>query len=217
MADTKKSGFFSRIRGHAEWEMVKVVYRWGSPMIYALSAALYQKLRHLDRDWLVIGLLFGLGVVSSFIGYLLNRPQVRKSEHEPPNSQSPPDAIGQREVRVLETLFTPLQIEAFSLAKELGDFRGTLGTKGNYERLMSEQEKLMVLNKNAAENRKLSNSYSLRFAGKVKELMHRFEELGINSNQLMHFTGSIADERQIPTLQSNLVRLAHLVDGVELK
>lgn len=99
MAGNDKRGFFHRIRGHVEWEALKAAYQWGGPVIYPLIYALYQKIRHLDRDWIAIGLLFGFGLVSSCLGYFLNRQSrssvIGRVSPEPPSSNADKIAGGQ--------------------------------------------------------------------------------------------------------------------------
>jgi hypothetical protein len=113
------------------------------------------------------------------------------------------------------SLFTPLQIEAFRLARDIGKFE--LPVQPAYNRAMSNEEINSELQQHLQSNLKFSSAYSLNLAPRVKTLMHRLGEQGINANELSHFTEGIADVQQIPVLRARIVRLAHALDGVELE
>jgi hypothetical protein len=113
------------------------------------------------------------------------------------------------------SLFTPLQIEAFRLARDIGEF--DLPMQPAYKRAMSDEEINSKLQQHLQSNLKFSSAYSLNLAPRVKTLMHRLGEQGVNANELIHFTEGIADVQQIPVLRARIVRLAHALDGVELK
>jgi hypothetical protein len=93
------------------------------------------------------------------------------------------------------SLFSPLQIEAFRLARDIGEFG--LPTQPAYNRAMSDEEINSRLQQHLQSNLKFSSAYSLILAPRVKTVMHRLGEQGINANELIHFTEGIADVQQI--------------------
>jgi hypothetical protein len=69
---TENGNYFRRVRPHAEWDATKIVLEAIKPPIYALSLFAYEKINHLDRDWVGIFVILAVGVLLAIIGYFLN-------------------------------------------------------------------------------------------------------------------------------------------------
>ena len=114
-----------------------------------------------------------------------------------------------------DMLFSPLQVEAFRLEKDIRGFEATwkLPT-GNKDMSMDEMESMVQ--ETMRLNRKYASAYSLNLAPRVKKLMLELGAEGVNANELMHFTEGIADITLFPVLRARIVRFAHALDGLEL-
>ena len=155
--------------------------------------------------WLAVSAAV-LGVLTLGLNWLSRKQRV---ESETPSVVSPDPA---------SLLFSPLQIEAFQLAKELREFYEGLEPKPEYDKALLKEDiprgiadVLTRNNKWQEEADKLTNGYKLRFAGKVADMKHRFGEVGLSSrvfDAVENLEVNFNSETTIPNLAREIERLA---------
>jgi hypothetical protein len=179
------------------------------PTVYAL----YQKARHLSIDWWVFGGVFLLSLISSPLAACwFSTRSNRLSPADKENPSLPTDIP----TNPVISLFSPLQVEAFQLAKDLREFFIGLGprpvleknpqnrTDGPIERAFEFLEE-----KQGPWNQKLTHGYSLHFADRVYRMKHQLGEVGL-SNRLFDDIENmgILNVSNIPDLAREIDRLA---------
>ncbi len=112
-------------------------------------------------------------------------------------------------------LFSPLQIEAFQLAKDIHKFLGDFEPKPpQFEHDWPERKRLERITERGRWAEKLMNGYRLRFEKRDKEIELKFGELGIKAHALSEQPRKI--EERIKRWEEELVAMAHRMDGVNL-
>jgi hypothetical protein len=107
------------------------------------------------------------------------------------------EKIGELETRL--SLFSPLQIESFELAKHLGAL-----AEGGRTGCSSREFHLMRL------------EYEQKFAPKVKDMMFAFaQEQGGEDSTLRQHVQYIDNGNDVLNLANALIRLAHMQDGID--
>jgi hypothetical protein len=126
--------------------------------------------------------------------------------------------IQRREISRLKTsqisLFTPLQIEAFGLAKDLV----SLSRRAQGSTLSTFLINKLMPDPNVNEwQRAVVSEYGLDFAPRVRNLVLRFGKEEIYELDLEQYFDSIPNAQCLPAIQGNLVRLALKMDGIKVR
>lgn len=154
-------------------------------MVTAIGSAVWQKLKHGSVDWIAITALFLLTFAVFFvlIKWFKSAPPPANAEQEPsPKPASDPETqLGHS----VDGLFTPLQIEAFSIAKDLRDFLASLDpfpadpVRNPGESNNDYMARLITVrsDRQGKWRLKLMNGYANRkFGQRITALMHRAGE-----------------------------------------
>lgn len=205
-------GIWSGILSNAAWEWIKAL---GGGLATSLAQALSQYLRHRPVDWWGI---LALGAFSTLVfGILLWRIQK-------PNTVSNPTAHRDHKSTLDESvpadpcvgLFSPLQLEAFQLAKDIRNFLANLEPipPADYS---TESRKLETLSERIAWSKRLDSMLRLNFDERTKTVELK---LGANNIQMNH-TAIIASCKRglvqaYGLYAAVLTAMAHRLDGVVL-
>jgi hypothetical protein len=213
-----------RIRPHVEFEVLKEVlkhfylaYIAGSAMIATLST-FFHGLAHWQ---LVFGVIFLLSLCTLiFIGWV-----VARSERFPPtNQKDDSSSIPAVSPDPVSLLFSPLQLEAFQLAKELREFFIGLGPRpdlnkglvdGTEEGGRRALQGLLTRQKPWCDE--IIHGYELQFAARVSRIKHLFGAKGLGNRafeDVEHL--GITQEETIPELARKIDRLAVDVNYTDL-
>lgn len=163
--------------------------------------------------WLILGLvLFAVSILSSA------RAQVQLHRAPPPSKDEvevlrkcEEERIGAlSRVKELESqleVFSPLQIEACRLAREMQEFLSKFEPAPTAKGILSEQESVGQMVAYTEWRSRLDAAYSLRFASQVKTLHLKFGEIGISADR----GNDIFQEPEA------LVAMAHEIDRRNVK
>jgi hypothetical protein len=122
--------------------------------------------------------------------------------------------------RTVDNLFSPVQIDAFRLAKDIRDFLGEMGkrpdtdwagvsTEGRVLEKLRERWRLQ----SPYENR-MANGFNLRFASRLRDVMLRLGEQGIERSVILGpYIDTENDEEQIEHAARDLEQLAVLLNA----
>lgn len=244
MAETK--GFLHRIRGNAEWEVVK--FLGGSGMLTSVWQTISAFLHHAKPDWILWGIVFLLGGVLSVLGYWRQRKDFVRIG-EPPNGEEHPsreelDADAEQKrwqewanshnlnfyVKTgveASRLFTPLQMEAFQVAKQLQTLivqippvplpKKFSNIADAYDDAFSKgtshyQEEL----------NKAQAQYARVLAPRIKDLVLRMRHQGCAFDPWLdhwvsgNWSGNPPNELILKPIHDTLIVMVHELDGVKL-
>lgn len=212
----EKEGLLQRIRPHAEWEAVKWFVLGGVPTMLAALYALYQTARQLSIDWYVFGGMFLVSLfLLSFALWLSGRNNKSASVSKEPETSLPADIPA-------SSLFTPLQIDAFQLAKGLREFFSETEPKPTYNTTIHHTDgtasaiaDAFVRNNDWMD--KITNKYSRLFAGEVTDMKYRLGEMGLKSRVFDDIENKVIElDAAIPQLAREIERLAVDINYPEL-
>lgn len=209
----------SRIRLQVLWREFRAnialrLISWigGSGMMCAIGRAVWLMIHRNPVDWLFLGSMFLLSLALVVValwkksGALLNQ-SLNRNKIEIPHQQPVSH----------DRLFTPLQMEAFQLAKDILRFLA------DYEPMPSDRfssntgkQDADTLGKKIDWRKRLANNYKLRFEAREKLIELKFGEQGIFENYTAYFSGVRGFEEIIPLYAAILTTMAHRVDGVIL-
>lgn len=220
-----------------------ILQNLGASFVISIGAAVWQKVRNGSVDWWAIGALFILaGAVFWALIYFFRRNQ-GKSHSLPPENADPLKAELQKlkddltesadlnlEYRAKlaelqdaskETgkkleMFTPLQLEAFQLARDLRSFLREIGPRPTIDASTFPsttnglaQSIVARFNLQSPWLQKLTSGYELKFAQRVKTVRLKFGECGLSgAGELDSWTGSVTTEIEIQLCWQTLDRLA---------
>ncbi len=117
-------------------------------------------------------------------------------------------------------VFTPLQLDAFRLAKDLINFLHDMGNRPEgrpQSAFPNTREGLEdFLNERTAIPRpwleKLRHRYAKNYAARVKKMVHEFGEQNLDVSNLGNFESQVDSEMEVVTVRKELVRLSHDMD-----
>lgn len=126
-----------------------------------------------------------------------------------------PDVPASAHKVLVETLFTPLQLETFQLAHELRQFLKSLGgrpvPKRNGKEWLPDGTAEWLVARNGAEQpwvSKLVHSYADQYAERVKHAMHELGAAGLSVFPLEPYTKTIVEESNVTDAANWLDRYA---------
>ena len=186
-------GFLNNIAASAAWETFK---SWGWPFLTSLLAALWQRVRHGSVDWWGIAALF---VVTCIVFWIGRSKAAKLSQSIPAALPTPDEATNGNEALIEDmqlrlktveaqiSIFNPLQIEAFQLAKDVSDLKKTIPLPpfvdpNAFDRTaagISAHSKEIDRLTDPWED-KLRHAYANTFADRVTSMVHRFGAKGCN-------------------------------------
>jgi hypothetical protein len=150
-----------------------------------------------------------------FLAWMIWRRLRQRRIHETVAPASPADSAS---LAVAE-LFSPLQIEAFQIAKELGYFLGTFGPEPEIDRskMSADEAREVIFQKHIPRAQRILDGYALRFAPKIQTLVLKFGERGyVNLLIRTLLQDKVKTQKDIVYVRAALVALSHSVDGVRL-
>ena len=209
----------SRVKLKALWREFRAnaalrLISWigGSGMMWAVGRAAWLAIHRNPVDWLFLGSMFLLSLTLVVVALWRNSaPSVNV-----PLSRSEVANVHQRPVPH-DRLFTPLQLEAFQLARDILQFLADYEpVPSNHFSSKSDKQDADLLGQKIDWRKKLANSYKLRFEAREKLIEQKFGEQGIFENYTAYFSGVRGFEEIIPLYAAILTTMAHRVDGVIL-
>lgn len=246
----EKQGFLHRIRGNAEWEAIRWAWPAGRSALIAACYGGLQRLRHVHVDWVGTGILFFLIMV---LGYLLRKRSPSISVDPKVEQTTPPkNSPSKEELEIYaeqnrwhewannhnlthyynlgvkaEHLFSPLQMEAFQLAKELGRLLETLpsvtelnqddfahNAQGVADYLMAHQAAWEPREKAFA---MIRARYAHSLGARVRDVVLRLRIEGFGSDSWIdQWFDDAPNELYLKPIQDTLVAMAHEVNGIKL-
>jgi hypothetical protein len=212
MSDNAEGGLFGRVRGNAEWEGIKWVWAAVRSGVVTAAYGLFQKARHIQVDWIGLGILFALSFVAGLLLILIRKLKLKKSAIDPPTNGLATDSG-------VAKLFSPLQIDTFQLAKDLQEFVDSMGppASGNPELNDGSDHGfaryvLDDVRRGSAWRSKFNAGYVAKFSQRVKYLRHEVAKCGVVAWPV------IPDEAQ-SIYPNNVIALPPIIaqSGIELK
>ena len=189
---------FHRIRGNAEWEAIKWAWPLGRSAMISLGWALLERIRSVHVDWIGIGILFALCMMLGYLVFPVRMTFRRRATYESP-------------------IFSPLQVEAFQLAKDIlkyfADFEPIPPNAGPRN---TQEEKDISISRRVRWRERFYSGFKLRFDERIRILGLRFAEHNIQSN----FNGIRDirdDEAKMKFYAATLIGMSHQLDGVRLQ
>ena len=175
--------------------------------------AFYQNVRHLNVDWSVFA---GMFVIS--LALILTAIWLSLRSKSVPSDVGAEKPLATAEVRTDpdSLLFSPFQIEAFRLAKDIRELLLSLDSAllkdGPKEHELDSEGRIKLMQESLKSQHRLRHGYALDFERRVQEARHKFGKLGITDPVLEKpWTDSSGGSDAIAIFKA-LRRLALLLD-----
>jgi hypothetical protein len=173
MADREGRTFFTRIRGNAEWELVKWLWMAGKSALFSAAFWILQRLRHVHVDWMGIAILFLLCMIVVYLSFPKGDRLVSKSPAQPlakpPQHSQDPQELRSNVISLLGGLYAflldhgedPFRLREYEYAG-MGEPEVQPPIKAAFAKQFKDQ---MIAVEEAANNLGLWKTISLSFYG----------------------------------------------------
>ncbi len=198
--------WWRRLAPNAIWELLKWI--GGSTMLTSIGHLISREYHRSPIDWWELAGLMGLGLILVIFGVWRERrdaPLMAESSSSEVTPSGPPDPCA--------GLFTPLQIDAFRLAKELVPLGRWPG--GSLAAFIANN---MIPDPKYNEwQRKVVSTYALDFAHRVRSLVLRFGKEGLSEPELEQYFTSIPNAKYLTEIQGRIIGLACRINGIQVE
>jgi hypothetical protein len=223
---------------YKEWRSNVIIWLFntlgGGTLIVAAWHVAQREFHRSPVDWYFVGVLIVVGIVLVIAGLWRGsrlNPTIQSLQEElktvkdrlmePQLSVNGVPIAASAPLFAAESkgpLFSPLQIEAFQIAKEMRTFAADFEPKkpDGITSEMTEKEKMARTNERINWALRCKAAYQLRFEDRHRKLLLRFTEKGIRP-YFPKSAGVPSIEKEIAQDAIVLTVMAHRIDGVELQ
>jgi hypothetical protein len=175
----------------------------GLALVFASFSAQINSWPH----WISIGMGYGAGIVLMLLAAIWITKSYYSRHEQPQFAVVPP--LAEEEEKMF---FSPLQIEAFQLSRDIIQYVSGLGPKPELDKPGTTENRKKIEERQQWRE-KLIAGYDLRFADRDKAISLKFAEKGISITILQE---AEYVEPKIHQWAEELVAMAHKVDGLNL-
>lgn len=186
----------------------------------SIVGSIWDRLKHGSVDWWGIAGLFVVACIDFFLLFYFFRSGSPCKSLSTGRSLSDPPPIENLGPKEMEALLSPLQLEAFRVAKDIRFFLAAEASQlpsPNPSADFEAQWNYIFKVKVPWENR-IENAYELDFSARLRSILLKFGKEGLRDEALNRLAGKIEKpEEDLTEIAERIICLAHQADGLNLK